>query len=68
MECGYTSINQRDALDAVYEAGSAAMHRGFKPSVLEIELMMDAMENVLAAIYGIKPETISSPASADAGA
>ncbi|MGC2413803.1 MAG: DUF4145 domain-containing protein [Stellaceae bacterium] len=37
MECGYASINQRDALDAVYEAGSAAMHRGFKPSVPEIE-------------------------------
>jgi hypothetical protein len=59
-ESGYTSINQRDALDAVYEVGSAAMHRGFNPSMSEIELMLDAVEKVLGGIYGIRPEIISS--------
>jgi hypothetical protein len=48
---GYISLIQKDALRAILDAGDAATHRSFLPSMEEINTALDVVEGVLAAIY-----------------
>lgn len=48
---GVISDRNREVLLAALEAGSAAAHRGYKPSREEIEAVLDIVENVLQATH-----------------
>lgn len=48
---GFISKIQRAAIEPVVEAGHASMHRGFKASRDEVEVIMDVVENLLESIY-----------------
>lgn len=51
QEEGFISKRQREALGPVIEAGHASMHRGYKPTLREVEAIMDVVENVIESIY-----------------
>jgi hypothetical protein len=48
---GYISLIQGDALRAILDAGDAATHRSFQPTMEELNTALDVAEGVLAAIY-----------------
>jgi Domain of unknown function (DUF4145) len=48
---GYISLPQFDNLKVVVDAGSAAIHRGFKPTESLIDAALGAMENVVESIF-----------------
>jgi hypothetical protein len=48
---GVISSKNREALEAVVDAGSAAAHRGYDPSAGEVGEVMDILENVLQSVY-----------------
>jgi hypothetical protein len=48
---GYISLPQFDNLDIVVDAGSAAIHRGFKPTESDVDTALGIMENVLESIH-----------------
>lgn len=48
---GYISKAQKEAIAPVIEAGHVSMHRGYKPSKEEVEVIMDVVENVIESIY-----------------
>jgi hypothetical protein len=50
-ERGYISSIQFDQLQAVYDAGSAAMHRGFDPGEFETGKAFDMVERILGSIF-----------------
>lgn len=51
---GYVSVLNREFLEAALEAGHAATHRGYEPTVDEINRVMDIIENLLQAVYVLK--------------
>ncbi len=48
---GVVSEKNREVLSVALDAGSAAAHRGYKPSRDEIEAVLDIVENVLQAAH-----------------
>lgn len=44
---GFLSTKNKEVLDAAIDAGSAAAHRGHKPSKSDVGRVMDIVENVL---------------------
>jgi hypothetical protein len=50
-EGGYISLVQRDAMTDILDAGHAAMHRGYKPSVPDLNTALDIAEGIVSAIY-----------------
>jgi hypothetical protein len=54
QEQGYISQIQRDAMRATLNVGDAAMHRGFKPTDQDLNVVLDIVEGVLSPILGHK--------------
>jgi hypothetical protein len=50
-EGGYISQVQKEAMSKVLDAGSAVIHRLFKPTAEELNTALDIMEGIYAAIY-----------------
>jgi hypothetical protein len=50
-EGAYISLVQRDAMAEILDAGHAAMHRGYKPSVTDLNTALDIAEGIVLAIY-----------------
>jgi len=50
-EKGVISERNRQVLLTVLDAGSAAAHRGYKPTRDELEVVMDVVENVLQSTH-----------------
>ena len=48
---GFVSVRNREFLDAAFDAGSAAAHRGHTPDVYEVNAVMDIVENLLHSFY-----------------
>jgi Domain of unknown function (DUF4145) len=48
---GHISRNQRAHLAQLIDGGSAAIHRGYKPSMEEVHALLDIAENVIEALY-----------------
>jgi hypothetical protein len=51
QEKGFISLIQRDAMTETLEIGHAAMHRAFKPTEKELNVALDIVEGIFAAIY-----------------
>jgi hypothetical protein len=51
QQAGYISLVQRDALNDILDAGHAAIHRGYKPTEKDIQIALDIIEGVMAAIF-----------------
>jgi len=51
----------REQLAAAFDAGSAAMHRGHKPSAESVGQVLDIVENVIQAVY-VLPNTAQAVA------
>lgn len=51
VAAGYLSAKQREVVDSVIEAGSAAIHRSFKPGDEELGIILDIAEAVLGTVY-----------------
>ena len=51
----YISLPQHDAIKALVEAGHAVIHRSFKPTADDLNLALDIVEGILAAIYEHSP-------------
>lgn len=54
-EQGNISVKQRDILDAVLEAGHAAIHRAYQPTDEDLITCIDIAESVLQTVY-VHPE------------
>jgi hypothetical protein len=50
-KAGYISLMQRDTLNESLEAGHAATHRFFNPTELDLDILLNITEGILAAIY-----------------
>jgi hypothetical protein len=50
-QSGFVSSKNREVLDAVLDAGSAAAHRGHAAKWENVNTTMDIVENMLHAIY-----------------
>lgn len=48
---GYISSKQKEVIKPILKAGHAAMHRGFKPQIIEVARIMDVTENIIETIY-----------------
>jgi len=48
---GYVSILQRERIEAILEAGHAAIHRAFKPSRADIVTLLDIAEHIIETVY-----------------
>lgn len=48
---GYISAQHEEVLFAVLDSGSAAAHRGYAASAYDLNAVMDAVENLLQAVY-----------------
>ena len=59
---GYISLVQRDAMADILDAGHAAMHRSYKPSVADLNTALDIAEGIVSAIY-VHAEKAKSVAS-----
>jgi hypothetical protein len=51
---GFIGSKNKEVLDAALDAGSAASHRGYMPSINDINAVMDIVENLLQTIYHLK--------------
>lgn len=51
---GFVGRYNKKILVAALDAGSAAAHRGFNPSPSDLSHVMDILENVLQATYGLE--------------
>lgn len=51
---GFVGRRNKEILVAALDAGSAAAHRGFQPSAGDLGHVMDIVENVLHATYGLE--------------
>jgi hypothetical protein len=47
VDGGYLGSQQQDILNVALEAGNAAVHRGYKPSVEVLTHVIDVVENLL---------------------
>jgi len=50
-DAGHISNLQRERVDAILEAGHAAMHRTFRPSAEDINTLIDIAEHVIESVY-----------------
>jgi hypothetical protein len=50
-ELGHVSKLQSKRLEAILEAGHAAMHRGYKPKVDEVVTLLDIMEHIIESVF-----------------
>jgi hypothetical protein len=50
-EKGYISLVQRDVMSDILDAGHAAMHRDYKPSILDLKVALDITEGIFSAIF-----------------
>lgn len=48
---GFISPSNRAFLEVTIDAGSASIHRGFKPSQNDLKLLLDITENLISSIY-----------------
>lgn len=48
---GFVSRIQREHLEAILEAGHAAMHRGYKPSQPDLITLVDIAESIVETVY-----------------
>ena len=48
---GYVSRIQRERLEAILEAGHAAIHRTFKPSKKDVITLVDLTEHIVETVY-----------------
>ena len=53
-ERGVVSARGRDVLEVALDAGSAAAHRGYKPTADDLNAVIDIVENLLEATYYLK--------------
>lgn len=52
FQSGYVSAQQQPLFkDVVFEAGNAAMHRGYNPTEIHVSAILDMTEALIAAIY-----------------
>jgi hypothetical protein len=51
----YLSLRQRNTVEAIVEAGHAAIHRGWKPTDDNVSAVMDIMESVIETTYLHEP-------------
>jgi DNA-binding PadR family transcriptional regulator len=51
QEAGYLSIRQRNVIDAILDAGHAAMHRGWEPKGEDIDILLEITESVIQSVY-----------------
>ena len=52
---GWLSSQNREVLEAVVDVGSAAAHRGHRPTTEKLNYAMDIVENLLESIYVLAP-------------
>jgi alpha-D-ribose 1-methylphosphonate 5-triphosphate diphosphatase PhnM len=50
-KAGYLSVRQRGHLDAILEAGHAAIHRGWEPTDDDIITLLDIAESIIETAY-----------------
>jgi hypothetical protein len=66
QEQGKISVDERDTLRVLVDAGSAAAHRGWRPEIEELNTMMDVVETFLHRTFildgGIKKLKAAVPA------
>ena len=48
---GYVSNVQRTRLEAVLEAGHAAIHRAYSPTKEDVHTLLDITEHIVEAVY-----------------
>jgi hypothetical protein len=48
---GYLSTRQAGSVEAILEAGHAAMHRGWQPTDVEVATLLDITESVIEVVY-----------------
>ncbi len=48
---GYVSNIQRARLDAILEAGHAAIHRAYSPTTQDVHTLLDITEHIVEAVY-----------------
>lgn len=48
---GYVSMLQRERIEAILEAGHAAIHRAFKPSRADVVTLVDITEHIIETVY-----------------
>lgn len=51
---GFVGRRNREFLAVAFDAGSAAAHRGYQPKPKHLAHVMDIVENVLQAVYGLE--------------
>jgi Domain of unknown function (DUF4145) len=51
QQARYISLVQRDALNDILDAGHAAIHRSYTPTEKDIQIALDIIEGVMAAIF-----------------
>lgn len=50
-ELGYISKKQRERLEAILDAGHAAMHRAYSPHKNDVVTLLDITENIIESVY-----------------
>ena len=50
-EAGYISTIQKDLLTPIIDAGSAVIHRAYKPSPVDVGIILDVVESILTTIF-----------------
>ena len=51
QKAGYLSTRQALSLDSIIEAGHATIHRGWKPSREDVDIILDITESVVQMVY-----------------
>jgi hypothetical protein len=51
QKAGYLSERQRGTLDAVLDAGHAAIHRGLEPANEDVRTLVDIAEGLIEEVY-----------------
>jgi hypothetical protein len=52
---GHISAQEKDALDAVADAGNASAHRGYSPTAERLSRIFDIIENFLHRAFVLAP-------------
>lgn len=53
---GFVSRIQKERIEAILEVGHAAIHRRFKPTVIEVNTLIDIVEHVVETVYLHEPK------------
>jgi hypothetical protein len=68
QDAGFVGAKNVEVLDAAFDVGNAAAHRGHTPKAAEVNAVMDIVENLLHAVYvlpgmaqGLKQTTPTRP-------